>query len=423
MLLALAACNSGGSADGDAPDSTSPAATSDEGGSNEGGSEEQTASKGTIKVGHICDLTGVQSLTGQQAKQSMDFAKKYVGPMAGYDVEIIHVDSQSDSSAAADAARHLVEDEGVSVIIGPTIIGQKFAVANYCAEAGVPLIFYNPSPESLFESCAWAVGASGANPQMPSVMADYVFNELGYTKVYTLTKDDAGGAGYMDPFVAGFEDLGGEIVLAQLAPEGTTDFSSYLVRMDPEGADCIVGWTSAADAIQLWKDYVDSGLNEKIPIVGNFSGAFTDSFICDAMDESGRSDVAEAILGTKAPMSYAYNIDTPENNAFVEAWTAEFGERPLGNNLPGATTQVMLLLKAAVESLDGDISDSQALLDALLGADITGPEGRTVFVDGQHAATKDIYVTEVVKLDDGTYNYGLVKLYSDVAPSGLPIGG
>ena len=58
----------------------------------------------------------------------------------------------------------------------------------------------------------------------------------------------------------------------------------------------------------------------------------------------------------------------------------------------------------------------------MLAADITGPEGRTVFENGSNIATKDVFVVEVVQLEDGSYNYGLVKEYANVSPAGLTVG-
>lgn len=90
MMLSLAACNK-------------------DSGSNE-----------PIKIGHICDLTGTDALTGKQAMEAMDYAKEYVGAISGREVQIIHKDSQSSAAAAADAARALIEeDESTSPLARP----------------------------------------------------------------------------------------------------------------------------------------------------------------------------------------------------------------------------------------------------------------------------------------------------------------
>ncbi len=380
---------------------------------------------GPIKIGHLCDLTGVEAMTGGEAKAAMDFAVQYVGEICGRELQVIHKDTQSDSAAAADAARSLIEEDDVDVIFGPTLIGHKGAVANVAASYEVPVVFYNPTPAGMIAENEWVLAASGSTPQMPTVMADYVYNELGYDAVVTLTKDDTGGKSYMNPFTTNFEALGGKVIDQAWAPaEDNTDYASYLMGLvdDAANADCLVAWTSASSAIQLWNAWYQLGLNESLPMVAVFHGAFTDSFICNALSGTNPA-LVEEILGTVAPMTWAYNLDSEENAAFVKAYQdANDGAYPIGNNLPGATVQVLLLLKAAVEELDGVTSDRTALRDAMKAADVNGPEGRTVFVDGSNIATKDVYVVEVVQLEDGSYNYGLVKEYSDVSPDGLVVG-
>lgn len=375
---------------------------------------------GPIKIGHICDLTGTDALTGAEARDAMDYAIQYVGKICGREVEIIHKDSQSSASAAADAARSLIEEDEVDVIFGPTLIGHKMAVANVVQNYEVPAVFYNPTPTVPdIMNNEWVVGAAGSNPQMPTAIADYIYNELGYTKVCTLTKDDAGGTSYMDPFTAAYEALGGTVVEQRWAPNDTTDYSSYLIPLANSGAECMVAWTSGSAALQLWSDWYSMGLSETLPIVAVFHGAFTDTFICNALSQTN-PDLVEAMLGTVAPMTWAYNAGDPEIDEFVATYREDHdGAYPIGNNLAGATVQNMLVLKAAVEALGGDTTDKEALRDALLAVDVTGPEGRTVFENGSNMATKDIYVNEVAQLDDGTYNYSLLKKYENVPVDGL----
>ncbi len=428
MLFALAACGGGDAGDSDktpenspssSPSSTPDADTPDTSDTPDSG-EIDRSDLGPIKIGHICDLTGTDALTGKQAQEAMDYAKKYVGKICGREIEIVHKDSQSNAASAADAARALIEEDEVDVIFGPTMIGHKMAVANVAKTFEVPAVFYNPTPTVPdIMSNEWVVGAAGSNPQMPTVMADYIYNELGYTKVCTLTKDDAGGTSYMDPFTANFEALGGTVVEQRWASNETTDYSSYLIPLANSGAECLVAWTSGSAAIQLWQEWYNMGLNETLPMVAVFHGAFTDTFICDALTGIN-ADLVKEMVGTPAPMTWAYNAGDPEIDDFVKTYREDHdGAYPIGNNLAGATVQNMLVLKAAVEALEGDTTDKAALRDALLAVDVTGPEGRTVFENGSNMATKDIYVVEVAQLDDGTYNYSFLKKYENVPVEGL----
>lgn len=419
MVFALVACGNAEPTPSTEP-STQPSAQPSSDGS--AGGEIDASDLGPIKIGHLCDLTGGESMTGAEAKAAMDYAVKYIGEICGRELQIIHKDTQSSSSAAVDAARVLVEDDEVDIIFGPTLIGHKAGVANFAKSAEVPVVYYNPTPEGMIKGNMWVLGASGSTPQMPTVMADYVYNELKYTKVVTLTKDDTGGKSYMDPFTANFKALGGTVLDQAWAPADTTDYAPYLMRVSDDDAECLVAWTSANAAMQLWKEWYNLGLHEELPIVAVFHGAFTDTFICKVLSGTDPA-LVEEILGTKAPMTWAYDLEDEATQAFVEQYKKDNnGAYPIGNNLPGATVQALLLLEAAAEALEGDISDKEALRDALLAADITGPEGRTSFAEGTNIATKDVFVVEVVKLDDGTYHYGLVKDYRDVPAAGLTVG-
>ncbi|NTV89619.1 MAG: ABC transporter substrate-binding protein, partial [Clostridiales bacterium] len=161
-----------------------------------------------VRIGHIADLTGVESSVGLLAKEAMDYALKEMGgQINGRPVEIIIVDSQSSPSVAVDMAKKMVERDKVVAILGPTQIGHKSAVSEYIKSAGIPLILYNPTPVGLIKSNPWLVGAGGTTIQMPSAMGDYAYNELGYRKVHTIAMDNTGGRAFVDPFVATFKSL------------------------------------------------------------------------------------------------------------------------------------------------------------------------------------------------------------------------
>jgi branched-chain amino acid transport system substrate-binding protein len=370
-----------------------------------------------IKIGHICDLTGVEAMLGEVAKRSLEFAVESLGgQIAGRPVEIIVGDAQGQPSVAVDLARKMVEQDKVAAIFGPTQIGQKSAVGGYIKNAKVPLFLYNATPTGLLRSNDWLVGTGGATPQLPSVMAHYLYTELGYKTVHTISQDNTGGRSYMDPFTETFKKLGGTVVSQQWSPVPCPDFGPYLATLTP--ADALVAWVSSSDALSLWTAWHEMGINKKMPIVAAMHGGFTDYIIGDALSNS-KPAVAEAMLGAYAPIAYVQDLDSPENKAFVEGWTKKFGSIPPGNNLPGAGAEAILVLKAAIEKLGGD-TDPQKLIQAIFEVDVTGPEGR-VFFDKSHAATKDIYVVKLVRRSDGTFNYERQKTYKDVPPGGLSV--
>jgi branched-chain amino acid transport system substrate-binding protein len=371
---------------------------------------------GPLKKGHIAYLNGVESSVGILAKQALEFAVKEMGgQINGRPIEIIEGDSQSTPSVAVDVAKKMVERDKVVAILGPTQIGHKSAVSEYIKTAGIPLIFYNPTPLGLTKSNPWLVGAGGATSQMPSAMGDYVYNEMGYRKVHTLAMDNTGGRSFIDPFVKTFTGLGGTVLQQQWAPVPCPDFSPYLVKLGK--ADALVSWTSSSDAIALWSAWSDLGLKKNLPIVAAMHGGMTDFFVSLALSKSNPK-AAEAMLGSYAPIMYTYDIDNPENKKFVEGWKAAHEGKVPSLNLPGSVYQALLLLKTSVESINGDTAPDK-LIKAIFAANINGPEGHLFFEQGSQVATKNVYIVQTVKLEDGSYNYKTVKVYKDVPPAGL----
>ncbi len=377
---------------------------------------------GEIVFGHIADLTGVESLTGAEAVASMDFAVKLInqaGGIAGKEVKVIHEDAKSSTPEAKNAAQKLIENDKVVAILGPTQAGHKGAVGGIVTELKVPAVYYNATPFGMIKGNAYIISAGGGTNQLPTCMADYVYKDLGWRKVYTITQDNQGGYNYMNPFIENFTALGGEVVESMWVAAGVSDLTSYLSKMGE--ADGIVGWLSNADGIKLWTTWYELGLDQSLPMISPMHGGFTDYYILDSLEQTN-PEVVDAILECAvSPIAYSYQYENEVNKAFVEAYTAEFGHVPLGTNLPGAIYGAMLLVKEAAEKVEGEIT-SEALYQAFFGCDIQSPEGRLAFVEADdRSATKDIFIVKPVKTADG-YNYEILKEYKDVEPKGYPVG-
>ncbi len=378
---------------------------------------------GEIVLGHIADLTGVEALTGAEARDSMDFAVELInaaGGIAGKKVVVIHEDAKSSTPEAKNAAQKLIENNKVACILGPTQAGHKGAVGGIVSELKVPAVYYNATPFGMIKGNPYIISAGGGTNQLPTCMADYLYKEMKWTKVYTITQDNAGGQNYMNPFIDNFKALGGEVLGSEWVTPGTGDLTSYLSKMTAE-ADGIVGWLSNADGILLWNTWYNMGLDQKLPMVTSMHGGFTDYYILDSIAETN-PDVVDAILECAiAPVAYSYKADNAVNKEFVAAYEKEFGHVPLATNLPGAAYGALLLVKQAAEKVQGDITP-EALYQAFFGCDVQSPEGRLAFVEADdRSATKDIYIVKPVKTDAG-YNYEVLKTYKDVEPKGLAVG-
>ncbi len=99
-----------------------------------------TQAHAQVKVGVITSLSGPVSSIG------IPYAKGYAAWMAGgaevggQKVEMIQIDDASDPSAAARAAKKLIEEDHVDVIVGSAGTPASLAIYGVAAEAKVPMI-------------------------------------------------------------------------------------------------------------------------------------------------------------------------------------------------------------------------------------------------------------------------------------------
>lgn len=380
------------------------------------------ALKGTIKVGHLLDLNGEGKLTGDIAHEAFTFACDYVEKTTGWKIEVVEGDCQSDGTTAANQAEQLIS-QGCQVIFGPTQTGHKKAVLAYVADNNIPVVLYNGSLGAFTGGFLFGndmiVAEGGGIAGFPTVMADYIYNVLGYRTVICFKQDTVNGYNYVDPFITCFQGMGGTVIDNFAIARRTDDWSEYLAAMINSDAEAIVGWTSSSDAVAFFKAWYNSGAYEKIPVFAAAHDGFSDSYIMDELD----SKIVDALIdkGFCAPINYAYSIDNDYNNSYVAAYTDAVGHRPIGSNLAGSCCQALLCFTTALDNLgvtDPTTLSAADLAAAMRAAEFDGPEGHTVFENGTVVAKKSVYVANVVRLDDGSCNYEIQMTYEQVPSDG-----
>ena len=87
---------------------------------------------GTIKIGLLATLEGAFTVLGQDGVRGSEMAFKESGYMAGgKKIEVIKGSSDASPDSAVKAARKLVEQDGVSILIGPLSGDEGLAIKDY----------------------------------------------------------------------------------------------------------------------------------------------------------------------------------------------------------------------------------------------------------------------------------------------------
>ncbi len=356
-------------------------------------------------------LTGHMALTGERMIRAGKLAFEQAGyEVAGRKIEVITADSGANPAMALDAAKKLIDHDKVSMIIGPTVAGTVMAVSNYMSKAGIPVIFTNPAPEGIiFEKHMWSIMSGGTYSQAASPMGVYTYEELGYKKISVITGDWQAGHTFLDAFMGGYKEAGGEVIQEQYPPFDAVDFAPYLAAL--KDADAVVAWFDGVTSIRFLSQFHELGIRKRMPLVAAFHGSFFAPFILRELPPAA----GDAIIGEHCPTPYSPLIDTETNKKFVATWMEKFGELPEDTD-SGPYTGALVALEA-LRATGGDTSPEK-LREALLNVSIDSPEGPIYFDKETRAAFKTYYICQVAKRD-GQFVWVPVKSYPDLPAFGF----
>jgi branched-chain amino acid transport system substrate-binding protein len=242
-------------------------------------------------------------------------------------------------------------------------------------------------------------------------MGDFLATQLKYKTISTMTQDNSAGHTFLDPLMNAFKAAGGQVTQSQWVTVPTQDFSTYLASVKP--ADALVAWTSGSEAILLWNQYKQLGVDKKMPMQGAFHGGFMDPFIPAALPE----DVAAVVVGGYTIQPYAPDSKEPANLEFVKAYKAKSGH-DTGDDGSAGPAQAAAVFAEMVKLSNGDTAPA-ALMATLPKVKAVGPEGPTTFTAGSTCATVNEYILKVNKLGPKEYNFTTAYTYKNMAPEGF----
>jgi branched-chain amino acid transport system substrate-binding protein len=213
-------------------------------------------------------------------------------------------------------------------------------------------------------------------------MGAWVMEHTPYRKVIVMAADFVGGRHSVEAFMAGFRAAGGDIAAEIYPPFGTSEFASYLGRAAALRADAVYAWFAGADAVHFVKQYKQSGLGQRLPLIGH--SALTADTILPAMGDDALDIVSVG--------AYSAALETPDNQHFVRDYDAAYRSWPSRYSECGWTAAA--LIATALDTLEGDLGDRSRVRDALKNAlpMIKPPRGPMRFDDYRQAITP-IYIT------------------------------
>lgn len=365
-----------------------------------------------LKVGILATLEGTYTLLGQDGVRGIEVALGAAKKMAGgREIETIVASTDTTPDSAVRAARKLIEQDGVQIIIGPVSGSEGIAIRDY-AKTKPDVTFINGSSGAMETTYVdpsanfFRFNTDGA--QWSAGLGKYVYDKKGYKTVATVGEDYSFIYTQVFGFVTEFCGAGGKVANRFWVPLGTKDFASIIAAL-PDDVDAIYLGLGGGDAVNFLNQYQQAGGSAKL--IGG-------TIMVDGTVLTSQGKAKEALIGTPSSGPQADTWNDPKWQAWVKEYQDFF---PADKRFPTpslfATTYANATnaMLQCLEKTGGDLSGGQAKFrECLSTLTLDAPNGH-ITLDKNRQAVGSNFVTEVAQLADGSLANNLVEKVDNVS--------
>ncbi len=330
---------------------------------------------GTVTVGILHSLTGPMAISEQSVVDAEVLAIEEInaaGGVLGMQIEYIEEDGASEPSVFATKAEKLLGEDEVVTVFGCWTSSSRKAVKSVFEDYN-GLLWYPVQYEGMEQSPN--IIYTGAAPNQQIVPAIEYLIEEGYETFFLL------GSDYVFPRTANMiinaqlEAAGLNVVGEEYAAMDQTDFASIISKIEAAEPDVIVNTLNGTGNVSFFKQMSEKGYSADDYMTMSFSIA----------EEEVRAIGASILKDHMVSWNYYQTTETPENEAFVAAYKAAYGDDRVTSDPAEAAYDGVYLWKAAVEEAGSfDVDDVLAVIRAG-GVSFQAPEGEVeIDPDNQH---------------------------------------
>jgi len=360
-----------------------------------------------LKIGLILPLTGPFASTGKQIEAACRlYMAKNGDTVAGRKVELIVKD---DTGLAPETtkriAQEMVVQDKVTVLAGFGLTPLALAAAPVATEAKVPMVVMAAATAMIPTRSPYIVRTGFTLPQVTAPIAEWALKNK-IKRVVTMVTDYGPGADAEKTFVNTFKAGGGEIVESIKTPLRNPDYAPFLQRAKDAKPDALFVFVPSGEGLAVMKQFDERGLKQAgIRLIG--TGDITDD---DLLESMGAPSV-----GVITSFHYSAAHDSPENKAYVDAFTkANNGMRPNFHSVGGYDG--MHLIYEAVKKA-GPNATGEQLVEAMKGQKWVSPRGPMSIDPATRQAVQNVYLREVKMVNGKPWNVEF-ETFKDVKDPG-----
>lgn len=357
-----------------------------------------------IKVGAILSLTGPAASLGIPEKNTIELLPPQLG---GEAVRYIVIDDASDPTAAVRAARKLVDEEKVDLIMGPSVTPNSLAILEVIGPAQTPMI-------SLAGSSVIAAPVEGHKrwafklaPEEPT-QAAYIFQHLqqnGGKSVGFIGFNDAFGDSFIGAMKKAAASRGIEVRADERYNRNDTSVTAQVLKVLSANPDAVIIGASGTPGVTPVLELKKVGYKGQIYI--NQGMANADVLRLGGAGLNGvMMPVSPVLVAEQLPDDHPTK---PVGQQYLKLYEGKHG--PASRNLFGATAWDAFVIadRAAAEALKktkpGSAEFRTAVRDSMeSGQEIVGAQGVFKMTPTDHNGT-DMRAQVLVKIENGKWVY------------------
>lgn len=309
-----------------------------------------------IKIGSITILTGPSAQIGVETARGATFMANYVnrnGGVLGRKIQLISADDANNPQLGAQAAAHLIQEDRVVAIAGPTNSVSGIAIQGLQAQARVPAVAYQSGAEALTGTGSpWVFRSNTTLNHHFDALVTY-FAKVKRAKNFAFIGWNlAAGQSSLAGVELGIKHTAGtRLVYKTQLPLTTQDFSGAISQAKGADPDVVLVGAPMPFAGVLVKQIRESGWKVAVGATGDFVTTDFGQFLGASSNGLIMTDTGHAVCAKKREVGAR----------FVAAWQRKYHRLPIANELVGAdAVGVIVQAIARAKSTDG-----QKIADAI----------------------------------------------------------
>lgn len=343
-----------------------------------------------IKIGLLNEMTGGNATIGTAAANGAKLAIKEInanGGLLGKQIKAVVADNKSEPSEAANAMTKLLTQDKVVAVTGTFSSSNAIAAASVAEANKTPYLVAgatNPKvtvDEKTKNVKKYIYRVCFIDPFQGTVAANFAAKDLKVKKAAMLVDNSSDySKGLAEFFEAAFTKEGGTIVANEAYLQKDTDFKATLTKIKSKDMDILYVPGYYEEVGKIVKQAREMGIT--VPIVG-----------ADGWDSPKLGEIASASALNNTYFTNHYSVEdtSPKAQAFVEAYTKEYGQKPEALAVLGY--DAVYVLADAIKRANS--TDSAKIIEALATTkDFPAISGVTT-INKTHDADKNAVVIEM----------------------------